>query len=242
MYQILLGNGESHRGGNSDRQRRGERQVASHRGLSAVGKGDTDPHYAWRDMGVASHHATTLLLALLKQVEASPWPCVRLLLGREVGDRGRGLPAGFAPAVPQCLDPGSQVPEGGSGAGGESPAAQHQRVDLGTRDMAVRGAGWPPPAPGTIVSPGRALTSMGQPAGTGRRRLSFRSSNKWQMICAAFSVPIMRRNSCGHKDGVSAGTLWVGGGLVPKVTGSRLGPQPRGRWCLTSEGLLLLLL
>lgn len=92
-------------------------------------------------MGVASPHAAIVPLAPLKQVEAPPCPRVRLLLGREVGGRGGGLPTGFAPAVPQCLDPGRQLPEGGTGAGGEGPAAQHQRVDLGTRDVAIRGVG-----------------------------------------------------------------------------------------------------
>lgn len=146
--QILPGQGQRPAEG-------GIRQAARRGGCLPRGRGKRGCP-AWRGvMGAASPHTATPPLApqLLKYIEALLWLCVLPsppVQGGEAGGWGPGrggLPTGFAPAVPQRLEPGGQLHEGGSGAGGESPAAQHQCVDLGTRDGAVRGAGWPSPGP-----------------------------------------------------------------------------------------------
>lgn len=101
------------------------------------------------------------------------------------------------PAAPRSWGPAPQRWVWRRGRKPNSSASARRPGDKGRGHEGSRVAPQDPPR--IPHQPGGALTSVGQSGGAGSRRLSFRSSSKWQMICAGFSVPIMRRNSCGHR-------------------------------------------
>lgn len=94
------------------------------------------PGYKRGGNGGGSHNSTTTVVkthwSIAASVGLSVMPSCWGLQGGCRGGSTHPLPTGGATAIPQCLNPGCQLGEGGSGTGGERPAAQHHRIHLQT--------------------------------------------------------------------------------------------------------------